>query len=164
MLESRFAVNASALERWMLKVLCGIISSGNAMFRNEPIPKSNPPLAWLQILFAKMEMPVNWGLYWRNGPGDRIMSRQSFLFAPLVDGRQLVGCRVEILGSSFLLAMRDPGAERKNTLLDGAIYRPRGIILTSHQGHRNAEVLLDWDGRDFGDFIRIQHHPVTGGE
>jgi hypothetical protein len=45
-------VNGFELERWMLKLLCGLASSGNLSFNSEQLRDWNPPSRWLQVLFG----------------------------------------------------------------------------------------------------------------
>lgn len=57
-------INGLELERWMLKVFCGALASGNI------IPNSRhwePRKEWLDILFNKSYIPSNGGLYFVKG-------------------------------------------------------------------------------------------------
>jgi hypothetical protein len=50
-------------ERWMLKVLCNISSSGNWFSKGKKIPKLKPHPTFLKILFEGFPFPEGWGLY-----------------------------------------------------------------------------------------------------
>ena len=119
--------NGHDVERWLLKVLCGIVASGNAGFHDAPIEKSNPPLAWLQWLFGLEPLPEQWGLYLRSTIGGRVMLQKEFMFAPLVTSTQIVaGCIAGLNNINFLLAMTPP-ADNPGGLLKDAIYRPSSL-------------------------------------
>lgn len=123
-----YLFNGNDLERWMLKVLCGLLVSGNAAtgdgskFVSEPIP------AWIDVLMGRREMPAKLGLHVTSKVGDPISGSPGIGFGPAFgDTGEPVGAVACINGLCFALTLAHvTGA---GTLLDGSVYRPREITL-----------------------------------
>jgi hypothetical protein len=59
--ESLF-INGSELERWFLKVMCGMAAAGFILLDGEPLQDWTPPESWLDILFGDALVPQGCGL------------------------------------------------------------------------------------------------------
>ena len=51
------------LERWILKMLCGLVASGIARYNGEPLSGWVPPEEWLEILFGSTDVESPSGLH-----------------------------------------------------------------------------------------------------
>ena len=83
----------------------GLVASGNAAKDDQPVKKSNPPLAWLQLLYGLEPMPAGWGLYLSSRLREAPMRTRSVAFAPLIESSKMVGALCRINGFEFVLAM-----------------------------------------------------------
>ena len=57
-------INGNQLERWSLKLLCGLIASGSVRAGTSSFHNWYPPKEWLRILFGSMPLPSNCGLHY----------------------------------------------------------------------------------------------------
>jgi hypothetical protein len=145
--EEEFNLDGLRLERWLLKTLSGCIASGNMLNqRNERLPKWRPPLQWLEILFHGQQMPDGCGLYLPNkNPGKGVEVTRSLLkLAPVFasDCTTLLGMGIWLFGIEFLLGMDRTVGDTPDRLLDGATYRPAGILF--HCPGCQKRLLFDW--------------------
>ena len=58
-----FLVRGYDLERWLLKMLCGIVVSGNATLHGQRLSTWTPPAKWLEILFGSTDVEAPAGLH-----------------------------------------------------------------------------------------------------
>jgi hypothetical protein len=139
--EHIYLFNGHDVERWVLKVLCGIVVSGNASTDGESIRGWRPSEQWLRILFGEAQFPQRWGLYMRNAvPGAQFFGTWDFRFAPLSDGPRMQGAAVSFNSCPFLLAMDDPPADRGATPFAESTYRPKEIRVRG-----NGVIVFGWD-------------------
>jgi len=117
-----FEVAGEIFERWILKVLIGVVASGNAEKDNVRVPKSKPSLEWLQLLFGVESMPSACGVYALSQ--QHPFSVKGISFAPLSRDNKILGAILDIHGFRFLLAMVTPDVNRSGSLLENATYRP----------------------------------------
>jgi len=146
-------IDGDALERWVLKSLCGGLYSG--AFRVTPTDTMKgvcPPLEWLQILFKQAEFPAGQGIYYMpKKPGETVTADQYVLrFEPLGsrDTEEIGGLRVWFLGFEFVLLMGNlmPGVP---TMFDDALYHPVGLRAVGC----GTWVRFDWKGGARSDEI-----------
>jgi hypothetical protein len=123
-------LDGDAIERWMLKTLCGGLYSGRF-----PLPDGVscsgvcPPTVWLNLLYNGAKFPDGLGFYYVFHPNGQITAdRHVAKFKVLLsqDGEIVKGLRFWLFGFEFLLLMHhlvvgDPAE------LDGAARRPAGI-------------------------------------
>jgi hypothetical protein len=137
-----FRVDGDAVERWMLKMLCGGLFSGNVLVPPEDnMRRVYPPDEWARIIFRNEELPPLQGLYLMlTGPGAAGNPNQIRLrVTPLLSqGDEFVlGVRVWMFDIEFLLMAMPPRTDVP-TVLDGGVYRPAGLI--AHGGNTRIEV------------------------
>jgi hypothetical protein len=58
-----FLTRGYDLERWLLKMLCGLVASGNATLDGRRLPAWTPPQEWLDILFGEADVSTPAGLH-----------------------------------------------------------------------------------------------------
>lgn len=139
-----YAFNGHDIERWMLKCLCGFMASGSTAHNDVQIPKTSPPKGFLDVLYGLDTLPDGWGMYLLPDPLGTGIG-----FAPIIDKRvpdrhRVSGCILAMKGLQFLLAMETPPESRRESLLDGSIYRPTELTYKSPQGDRDVTIILGW--------------------
>jgi hypothetical protein len=58
-----FLTRGFDLERWLLKMLCGLVASGNATHDGKQLSTWTPPPQWLEILFGNADVMAPAGLH-----------------------------------------------------------------------------------------------------
>jgi hypothetical protein len=153
-----FDISGDALERWMLKALVGLVASGNAAKDNQPLLKSPPPLACLQLLYGREAMPPGWGLYLAYELGERVMATRGMAFAPLIDRGRVLGAVCQIHGFRFLLAMAVPEADRKGSLLETAVHRPAYLSFSHSVRPSSVRLNITWNTSEPSHGLEITYY------
>lgn len=142
-----YLFNGHDVERWMLKTLCGIVSSGNAESKKGKITNWTPPERWLSILYHDAPFPSGWGLYSIDRIGERRAADNRFSFAPLTNERwNVYGAVIRMNSRRFILSMKDPPSREAPLLKDG-VYRPAEFVIENKEMMR--VVVIGWS--DKGD-------------
>jgi hypothetical protein len=141
------------LERWMLKVLCGGISSGVVRPSSGRPVGWRPPTAWLDFLFAGTSIPSPMGLYLTQTEGDWVDASRGVGIACLATGAEIYGLLIELHGFRFILAMVPPASPLPpDSLLTHASFRPSSFVF----GNGADDVLLlDWGPSHQGAEFRM---------
>ena len=105
-------IDGDALERWMLKTLCGGLFSGNFLVApGERMKGICPPIGWLEILFKDADYPPGQGLYYLYRPPGEIITVDPIILklTPLMgtDGETVMGLRLLALW----IRVRPPGRQ-----------------------------------------------------
>jgi hypothetical protein len=156
-------VDGEAIERWVLKALIGLVASGNAAKDDQPVKKSNPPLAWLQLLYGLEPMPAGWGLYLTSGLREAPMRTRSVAFAPLIESDKMVGALCRINGFEFVLAMATPEKDRPGSLLTNAIFRPAHLLFSHISRDCSVRLRFRWATGGGSDGLDVAFHAEDTG-
>ncbi len=144
-------------ERWLLKSLCGGISSG---VLNPPLGRLKgwrPPVQWLKYLYEGIPWPSGMGLYLAQQAGDLVQSVNPVEIACISNGAEVYGGIVRLHGFRFILALVPPtNPLPSNSLLSGASYRPSAIDIA---GTSRITLLFDWGPAHKGDQFNIRFTP-----
>jgi hypothetical protein len=134
-----FLVNGKEIERWMLKLLCGAIYSGNAV----PAMKNlTAPIDWLNMLFGSETIPDGCGLSFVNRTEYRA-SRHRIDFFLWWDSPNLInGISFEIWGFRFLFMVR-PIPPVLNSFPDATVYYHPGVI-SIQEDDLEREIHFGW--------------------
>jgi hypothetical protein len=129
-------VSGEMIERWMLKVLCGVISSGNTRAPNSGTRvKGQPPSQWLRILFGRQQLPSDAGLFLSSPDGWVTSAEPRIDVTPLwVLPGAIVGLRTTMSGVDLTLGLAAP--------IDDAMPKPDFIRFT--RAERITEVKFAW--------------------
>jgi hypothetical protein len=119
------------VELWMLKILCGLIVSGNAMDRSGARINVPLPSAWLEILFDHRPMPCNRGLYMPGAVGHEFGGGQPNRLTVIYESGVVNGLIIVLDHLGFALVMNNPPSNRAGTLLEQCAYRPGEIVINS---------------------------------
>ena len=153
-----FRFNGNDIERWMLKVLCGVVYSGNSASQLGRITAWKPNLQWLQILFGEARFPKHWGLYVQGNIHHRSVINREFALAPISNERLGVYGSVTVLNEKkFVLVMTLPPANKENTILAGYVYRPNELRMG--RGKHKKVIGMGWDLPGDGGAIIIHYSP-----
>jgi hypothetical protein len=149
--------NGLDIERWMLKVLCGLCAE-QPIIGEELLGRWTPPKEWLSILFGTARFPHGCGLYMPAIPTERANAKNSIHTKPLygqlypLDANLLpiissgqpkmpIGLDLSVFDLHFRLFMYPPPTEN-------LFYRPRlHKFGASENPDRIAFLHLGWDER-----------------
>jgi hypothetical protein len=137
-------IDGKLFERWLLKVLCGLLASGNLRFSNARVV-GTPGVDWLEVLYGLAPMQPWCGVYQWTGR-DECDYHHGIRVGPVYRGSHqalaITGAVFSLHGVRWLLAMQDPvgwGEESGGW----RTHRPNGIRF-----HINDEVFgtlhLSW--------------------
>lgn len=108
------------LERWLLKVLCGMAFSNNL-----PIDLRidlSIPQEWIEILFGYRDFPENMGLFMCNEVGHPFKGPHGIAMRTIANKDRLTGLGLFICGYEFILSMS--GMLNRKYDGRGFVYRP----------------------------------------
>lgn len=116
-----FLARGYDLERWLLKMLCGLISSGNATLEGKRLSTWTPPSEWLEILFGSSDVEAPAGLH--SLVGNYRAASASLLVSPVFKSATVhpIALAFAVEGIGFLFAMeelppiRNPSTTGANT-------------------------------------------------
>jgi hypothetical protein len=155
-----YLFNGPDFERWLLKVLCGLLASRNAMDKAGSKIEIDPPLDWCRVLLGQRQLPAHLGLYVTSQVGDPLNMASGIGFGPaLSDEGAPVGALAKINGLDFALTLARV-LNPTGTVLDGAVHRPREITLNgvscrvvlwlAGEGWNGEKgIQIDWSDRPF---------------
>lgn len=120
------------IERWMVKCLLGLTAS-----KNLNATKLKPEC--IDLLFANIDWPDGWGLYFSASPRKPIHHSSSFLIETKIDQETglIFAAEFFIRGLPFVLCLGKP-----DRLESFGIYRPEAIVLKS--GECEKVLVLSW--------------------
>ncbi|MHC4740345.1 MAG: hypothetical protein ACYS8Z_00380 [Planctomycetota bacterium] len=135
-----FLFSGHDLERWLLKILCGITCSQNLALDGKvdiSIPKY-----WLDILFGDAEFPNGQGLYVCKSPGHYFEGPRGLKLQVIAGNGQLTGMGLWVCGYELVLSMS--GFPSRS--FDGRkfAYRPLEFYTTGQDFEKS--VVLSWVG------------------
>jgi len=142
-----FLTRGYDLERWLLKVLCGLVASGNATLDGKRLAGWTPPDDWLEILFGSADVAAPSGLH--SIVGKYHVAPTSLHVTPVFkSGTALpIALAFAVEGIGFLFAMEKlPPMNRPRATGADTRYRPMALQL--RRGSRIREAHLGWpDGK-----------------
>lgn len=148
-------INGDEIERWMLKVLCGYVASGNSPVQSRSWA---PPELWLHILFGIESIPPGLGLWFVKGDFKRIHHAVGLWAVPGEEANSITGIWFQISGFPFVFLM----ASFTPSLLESMkkelqpqselrpVYRPE--LIQANYGPVSREVHF---GRPEGEFVYV---------
>lgn len=148
------------LERWMLKVLCGVLVSGNAAVNGEKAVFALPT-DWIDVLTGRRLMPAKRGLGVTSRIGEGFPMDNRIGFAPLYgDGMRPVGALMSINGLGFSMELANI-PNRAGTSLEHVEFRPGGLLYEG--ASRRLMFKFAGEGWDDGRDIVITWQPDPPG-
>lgn len=153
-----FLVRGYDLERWLLKVLCGLVASGNATLDGKPIPNWCPSSEWLEILFGSIDVAEPNGLH--SIVGKYHVAQASVHATPVfkMESGMPIALALAVEGVGFLFAMEPLPPKRQPTATD-ADTRYRPMVLQLRKKEQTREAHLGWPHGDVVSFdvADLQH-------
>jgi hypothetical protein len=147
-------VNGDHLERWMLKILCGGLYSGNISLPRGSLKGVCPPQEWLNILFREGLFPAGQGLYLQAGTPGVVFSTEPAVLkmAAVIDKDDaVIGLQMWVFNFEYLLVLASLPTPLPPAL-EHAYYRPTGLIV---DGSRKS-IRFAWEHRTGGDEVRVR--------
>jgi hypothetical protein len=148
-------LDGPAIERCLLKILCGGIVSGDMADARGVIAKDwTPPIEWLRILFENSAFPKGCGMYVlvkKKGTVEQTTNqilRTGALFGPK---RAVCGLKMSLFYFDFVLVMDSPLRFAPEQSLAGACYRPRTLLFNDLKGTKETTLTFKWGGHPFSD-------------
>jgi hypothetical protein len=142
-----FLFNGHDIERFMLKMLCGQLFSGNTSVGGRRIGPWKPPLGWLGLLVGFDPFPAGAGLYVDAHIGQASTLLHDVQMGPLIDGAdsdRYLGLILSLAGCGFVLLVEPPDSGAKVEWLTNKLYRPAELVFTN--GTSRNTIWLVWDG------------------
>ncbi len=147
-------------ERWLLKMLCGVMASGNSFRDDRRLTKQPPSITFLRVLFGMEPFSDGCGFYFTSnsilGP---VPAGQDFGFAPLSRNGEHIGFVMSMTNLGFYLAMRSQDTSCEG-LLKGAVYRPSFLQFTNASTNNQAKITLLWDQHRAESGVTINFIPI----
>lgn len=147
-----YLTRGNDLERWLLKMLCGLVASGNAVLNGQRLSGWTPSREWLRILFGTKDVEFPAGLHCI--VGNYRAAPKSFYAHPVFT--ELAGHPIALVftveGIGFLLAMETlPSMRESNST--GAMVKYRPMALQLCEGDLTREAHFGWPE---GQVIRLR--------
>lgn len=152
------------LELWMLKVLCGLIASGNAPDGDGKQINARVPIPWLRILFWHQPMPPGWGMYMPGEVGSDFSGIYPNQMRVIYAEGVLNGLIISLQSLSFVLVANHPPPDKKGTLLEPCTYRPGEIVLNSQAGQDILRIFWEKSGEERSITIACSSTTAEGKE
>jgi hypothetical protein len=131
------------VEKWMLKVLCGIAASGNMVISGQR-SSTDVPVSWSAALFSDDQLPLNWGLYVPRHTMPRTQFVRGVATAGVGWGEALCGFEVSFNEFVFFLLLAPrPNGERKFGGIE-YVYRPKELHVSGEDWEYS--VAFGWQG------------------
>lgn len=138
--EQLFAFNGHDIERWLLKVLYGLLHSGNIRF-DRPVDTALSA-QWLEVLFGVRSFPDGCGLYVRVEVGSRFEGPRGLRINPIASKQKLSGIVVSVCGYDLLLSL----IPMEDRVFQGARHAYRPFELHTSGTRFEKSVIFCWDG------------------
>lgn len=135
-----YLFNGHDLERWLLKVLCGIVNS-KSLTIDEAIDMSIPR-KWLDVLLGQNELEDGQGLYICNDIGHESKGPIGIELRAITNEQRLTGLGVSVCGQELILSMTG----FPSRLFDSRrfVYRPFEIYTKKNVFEQS--IVFSWDG------------------
>ncbi len=141
-------INGDYIERWMLKIICGLIASNQISTQGSKITVPLPDL-FVDILFEKAKFPENWGLYFKVPEEGIIHKFGSVGITTFTGNRELKAAEFLINNFKFYLLLGNP-----DNPTSWGIHRIGKIILK--EGSISKVVEFTWEDKENdGSFIEL---------
>jgi len=137
--EHRFFFYGRDFERWMLKVMCGVICARYVSGRSMPPLEWQPTIELLKVLLLGETLSQPAGLYFDENVGTVINLRPRVEVTLFADGQKPQGIALALHGLRFFLALDSP----RKAFLEAAKYRPNELRFKTPQGR--TSLLFYWD-------------------
>jgi hypothetical protein len=149
-------VNGHDFERWLLKVVCGLVFSENATTSAGVPLEGVATRRWLRLLFGLQPFPKQWGLYFHGGPGHGFAASRGVTFQILHRDRVPFGAVLGLNAFAFTLNLAPIRSYTRRPLLEESTYRPTTLSITDGRGEKT--IAFGWRGGGGGG-LNIRFHP-----
>ena len=128
-----FSVNGRLVERWLLKILCGMAAGIGS---NNGVVSEN----WAKLLLGQ-KWPAGWGLYVPSPPGPIVLAGECYIATKINPAtKEVVAAHFRVAGVHLHLLLGRPFPHEM-----WGNYRPRGFIFRDSFGvNKEKRVEFDW--------------------
>jgi hypothetical protein len=155
-----FAIHGRDVERWLLKVLCGVVAGGHAARASgEPVAREVPD-RWVRILFGLEEMPPSWGLYVEGAVGRQLrLGVTAINVRPISVKGSSAGVEADVFGWKLVLStmLVQPDLAR-GAISPDSLYRPALLQIPTPAGAK--QIYFHWEPGDM-DGPLLDYGPVS---
>jgi hypothetical protein len=117
-------LDGDKIERWSLKVLSGLLASGNTRRADGTSTKGfAPPANWNRVLFGQVPMPADCGLHFFEQPQSDGKQELAVTINSHAEDNRIYGITVQMMGLNLHLCLQKLVWERP----EKCILRPRAI-------------------------------------
>ncbi|HKQ61378.1 MAG TPA: hypothetical protein VJS92_08790 [Candidatus Polarisedimenticolaceae bacterium] len=149
-------IQGRELERWMLKLMCGLIATGPGQTPSGAIiAGTEPPLPALETLFGSLPLPEQWGLVIPQKSGRGFQDKVSIFV--LDDQGRACGCTVQFAFVELMFFLR-----AIPTLPDQTIrlhHRPSSLGLSMDDSYR--EIHFGWPDGEHVVLVLTTNKPAA---
>lgn len=138
-------LNGNEFERWFLKLLCGLFSSGNVLINNKKFKGWQPPSEWLHVLFKQKPIAEDSGLFWITGQWKA--NSKSMLLIPVMssENQSPIALVFGYAGFGFLFSMVQPPPRDKPSIYNTETnHRPSIVQLRRSNSTSVRELHTNW--------------------
>lgn len=140
--------NGLDIERWLLKVLCGLTIVNN--FGSKHGAKDEILAPWIDILFGYADFPGDCGLYFCREVGNIFAGPVGVMWKAIIDGGQIAGLGAVMCGYEFILSLN--GFPERQFDSRAFVHRPHEIFIRGKDYGKS--ILFSWPGEaDLGTIV-----------
>jgi hypothetical protein len=151
--------NGFNLERLMLKMLCGLLASGNAAIRGQVLPRDVPE-QWLSVLLGHADFAGTAGLYVSGRVREQVQTRTDQIsFGPVFLGERVAGVHMGLPLFQATLITRPVPQNAEGLIHQHSVYRPSTLRWTDGRAEHN--VSLDWGRVGPGERVTMMYEKVV---
>ena len=149
-----FAFDGHDIERWLLKMLCGLRAARSIDHPGNPKAPWQPRSDWLDMLFGRATPAGTMGLYFVGQISQEVvMQRRLEIGAVARPDGELLGAILEMYGYRFVLAMVDVTPGQPGSLVEHGLLRPSELIFTKGSTKR---ITFSWRIPGSGTSVTIK--------
>lgn len=151
--EEYLKLNGHFIEKWMLKIVCGLIASKQVASNGVKI---NPIMkdVYIDLLFDNTTWGEHWGLYFKIPDGNQIHKYDCMSFMPITGNNEIKAAEFLINNFKFYLLLGNPDIPES-----WGIHRLNKIHLTNKKVVKTIE--LEWNDKKFNKWIELTRAATT---
>ena len=120
--------NGHDIERWILKLLIGMVITANARKVGLAVEFSVPVEQVSRMVIDLGRWPRNSGMFFTHSLGDYVALGDKFGFAPIGVRETVYGCVISAMGFGFAIMLPEVPAERMPKVLGGSSTHRPGML------------------------------------
>jgi hypothetical protein len=147
------SLNGQYIEKWMLKIVCGLIASRQISSQGSRI-SSVIKDEYIDILFNNSEWPKHWGLYFKIPDTNQVHKYDCLSFVPMTGNNEVKAAEFLVNNFKFYLVLGNP-----DNLDAWGIHRINKFHFTNGKVAKTLE--LKWNDPSFDKWISFTRGSTT---